>query len=382
MLEDDAADAELTKFALRKGGLSFSVSRVDTKDEYVRQLQDRPPTLILSDYSLPGFNGHDALGIALSQCPGTPFIFVTGTMGEEVAIETLKSGATDYVLKTRLSRLMPAVNRALREAEERAQHRRAEEQLRESHKQLRALSVYLQSVREEERTRIAREVHDELGQALTSCKLDLSWIANKLPKDLKSLQEKTRALTAHIDSTIQTVRRISTELRPGVLDHLGLVAALEWQANEFQTKTGIKCEVHSNVREPQLDQNLSTTLFRIFQETLTNIIRHAGATHVEVFLKQGEGRISLEVKDNGRGISRAEVSNTRSMGLLGMRERAALLGGIFRIGRLSHGGGTRVSVAIPLAHPYQPQETNHEDSLSRRPRRGAPRVEADSGRRI
>ena len=197
-------------------------------------------------------------------------------MGEEVAIETLKSGATDYVLKTRLSRLMPAVNRALREAEERAQHRRAEEQLRESHEQLRALSVYLQSVREEERTRIAREVHDELGQALTSCKLDLSWIANKLPKDLKALQEKTRALTAHIDSTIQTVRRISTELRPGVLDHLGLVAALEWQANEFQTKTGIKCEVRSNVREPQLDQNLSTTLFRIFQETLTNIIRHAG----------------------------------------------------------------------------------------------------------
>ena len=113
-------------------------------------------------------------------------------MGEEVAIETLKSGATDYVLKTRLSRLIPAVNRALREAEERAQHRRAEEQLRESHEQLRALSVYLQSVREEERTRIAREVHDELGQALTSCKLDLSWIASKLPKDQRSAGRKSQ----------------------------------------------------------------------------------------------------------------------------------------------------------------------------------------------
>src|SRR5947207_6160599 len=209
MLEDDAADAELTRFALRKGGLRFSVARVETKEDYLSELAGRPPELILSDYSLPGFNGHDALEIARERCPETPFIFVTGTMGEEVAIETLKSGATDYVLKTRLSRLIPAVNRALREAEAQANHRRSEEQLRESHERLRHLSEYLQSVREEERTRIAREVHDELGQALTSCKLDLAWIANKLPIELKPLQDKARSLTAHIDSTIQTVRRIS-----------------------------------------------------------------------------------------------------------------------------------------------------------------------------
>src|SRR5437762_2497510 len=152
MLEDDEADAELTKFALRKGGLNFSVARVETRDDYVQELKEHLPTLILSDYSLPGFNGQDALEIAQQKCPDIPFIFVTGTMGEEVAIETLKSGATDYVLKTRLSRLMPAVHRALREGQERAQRHRAEEQLRQSHEQLRALSVYLQSVREEERT--------------------------------------------------------------------------------------------------------------------------------------------------------------------------------------------------------------------------------------
>jgi len=381
MLEDDAADAELTKFALRKGGLHFSLARVETKEDYVQQLEGDPPTLILSDYSLPGFNGHDALSIALEKCPETPFIFVTGTMGEEVAIETLKSGATDYVLKTRLSRLMPAVNRALREAADRAAHRRAEEQLRQSHEQLRALSVYLQSVREEERTRIAREVHDELGQALTSCKLDLSWLASKLPKDLKPLVEKTRALTSHIDSTIQTVRLISSELRPGVLDHLGLVAALEWQANEFQNRTGIKCELHSNIQEPLPDQNLSTTFFRIFQETLTNVIRHAGATRVTVDLKEADGRITLAVRDNGRGITRSEISNGKSMGLLGMRERTALLGGIFKIGRVALGKGTRVSVSIPL-HPARSQETNHEDFISGRPHSSTPRVEADSGRRV
>jgi signal transduction histidine kinase len=365
MVEDDAADAELTRFALRKGGLQFSLARVETKNDYLKHIEEHRPSLILSDYSLPGFNGQDALNIALQRCPETPFIFVTGTMGEEVAIETLKSGATDYVLKTRLSRLIPAVNRALREAEQRTQHRRAEEQLRESHEQLRALSVYLQSVREEERTRIAREVHDELGQALTSCKLDLSWIASKLPRDLKPLQEKARALTAHIDSTIQTVRRISTELRPGVLDHLGLVAALEWQANEFQTRTGIQCDVHASLGEQLLPQDLNTTFFRIFQETLTNIIRHAGATQVSVSLEQADGCVVMEVKDNGRGITKADIANTKSMGLLGMRERAALLGGAFRIGRVAQGKGTKVTVEIPLPASTEEIELHHENSLSR-----------------
>lgn len=380
MLEDDSADAELTKFALRKGGLNFSLARVESKEEYIRQLKERPPALILSDYSLPGFNGHKALEIALEECPQTPFIFVTGTMGEEVAIETLKSGATDYVLKTRLSRLMPAVVRALREAEQRSQHRRAEEQLRQSHEQLRALSTYLQSVREEERTRIAREVHDELGQALTSCKLDLSWIAGRLPPELKPLLDKTRALTAHIDSTIQTIRRISSELRPGVLDHLGLVAAIEWQANEFQNRTGIKCDVRARVREPLPDQDLSTTFFRIFQETLTNVIRHAGATQVTVDLKEANGRITLEVKDNGRGIARTDIFNAKSMGLLGMRERAALLGGLFKIGSIPGSRGTRVSVSIPVSRRLAVPESNHEDPVSRRSHRSTPRLEANSRR--
>jgi signal transduction histidine kinase len=379
LLEDDATDAELTRFALRKGGLQFGLVRVDTREDYIRQLEEHPPHLILSDYSLPGFNGHDALTIALEKCPGIPFIFVTGTMGEEVAIETLKSGATDYVLKTRLSRLIPAVSRALQEAQERAAHRRAAEALRESHEQLRALSVYLQTVREEERTRIAREVHDELGQALTSCKLDLSWLAGRLTQEQKPLVDKTRALIRHVESTIQTVRRIASELRPGVLDHLGLVAAMEWQANEFQNRTGIRCDVHADVQETLTDSNLNTTFFRIFQETLTNVIRHAGATQVTVHLKELHHRIILEVEDNGRGIDRMEIANPKSMGLLGMRERAALLGGTFKIGRRLRGQGTRVSVSIPVPASPQPQTTDHENSASGRPCRSQARLETNPG---
>lgn len=380
MLEDDATDAELTRHTLRKGGFHFVLTRVETEDDYIRQLDEDPPDLILSDYSLPGFDGYAALNIAKDKCAATPFIFVTGTMGEEVAIETLKNGATDYVLKTRLGRLVPAVHRALREAEERAERRRAEERLRASHEQLRALSVYLQHVREEERTRIAREVHDELGQALTSCKLDLSWLANRLPKELKPLVDKTRSLSAHIDSTIQTVRRISSELRPGILDHLGLVAALEWQANEFQVRTGIRCDVHADFKEPMLDHELSTTFFRIFQETLTNVIRHAGATRVSVHLKEADECVILEVTDNGRGISNAEISNPRSMGLLGMRERAALLGGQFKIGRGRGGKGTRVTVSLPLKQSGAEAQSYHEDPFSRRSRGSTPWVEANSRR--
>ena len=377
MLEDNPTDSELAGHTLRRGGVKFTSTRVETEHDFIHELDKNPPDLILSDYALPGFDGYAALDIAKRKAPHIPFIFVTGTMGEEVAIETLKSGATDYVLKHRLARLVPSVHRALREAGERNERRRAQEQLRESHEQLRALSVYLQHVREEERTRIAREVHDELGQALTSCKLDLSLLANKLPGNLSPLREKAKALSAHIDATIQTVRRIATELRPGILDHLGLIAALEWQANEFQTRTGIKCDVRTDLHEPVLTPDLATTFFRIFQETLTNIIRHAGATQVMVHLKEAAGRIILEVKDNGRGISPEEISNTRSMGLLGMKERAALLGGTFKIGPGPGGKGTLATVSIPLRRL---NSEKHENSTDRRPRRRAPRLETNSRR--
>lgn len=379
MLEDNPTDSELAVHTLRHGGVKFTATRVETEADFVRELESNPPDLILSDYALPGFDGYAALDIAKKKAPNIPFIFVTGTMGEEVAIETLKNGATDYVLKHRLARLVPSVHRALREAGERAERRRAQEQLRESHEQLRALSVYLQHVREEERTRIAREVHDELGQALTSCKLDLSIMANKLPHHLAHLKEKARSLSAHIDATIHTVRRIATELRPGILDHLGLIAALEWQANEFQTRTGIKCDVLTDLHEPLLTPELATTFFRIFQETLTNIIRHAGATHVMVHLKEADGRIILDVKDNGRGISPAEISNTRSMGLLGMKERAALLGGTFKIGPAPNGKGTLASVSIPLRRLGSQK---HENPAYRRSRRRPTRLETNPRRGV
>ena len=283
------------------------------------------------------------------------------------------------MLKNSLTQLVPAVHRALREADSRTERRRAEERLRESHEQLRALSVYLQYVREEERTRIAREVHDELGQSLTALKLDLAWVSGRLPRSQRPLLDKLATMSDHVDATIQSIRRIATELRPGILDDLGLVAALEWQANEFQSRTGITCHVSSTLQDTLLDADLNTAFFRIFQETLTNIMRHANATRVDVNSTKEGGVLILTVRDNGRGILPGEIKDRRSIGLLGMEERAALLGGEFVITG-EPGRGTIVTVTIPLVHRRQGPPSFHENLDRRRPRRSEAGFEANSGR--
>lgn len=233
-----------------------------------------------------------------------------------------------------------------------SERKRAEDQLKTSREQLRALSAHLQSVREEERTRIAREIHDELGQELTGLKIDLSWLAKRLSEQncdstLSALLDKIKAMSESIDTTIQSVRRISTELRPGVLDAGGLTAAIEWQAQEFQNRTGITCEYILRSGNIILNQDRSTAMFRIFQEILTNVARHAKATEVNVSMKESADNLILEVRDNGRGITESEVSGNKSLGLLGMRERALLLGGEINISGMG-GSGTVVTVRIPL----------------------------------
>ncbi len=226
--------------------------------------------------------------------------------------------------------------------------RESELALKNSRAQLRAFAANLQAAREEERTTVAREIHDELGQTLTGLKMDLSWLRKKLPKDQEVLLEKADAMLGLMNDTIDTVRRISTELRPGVLDELGLSAAVEWQAREFEKRTGIRCGLDSSVNDGGLDKTRSTALFRIFQEALTNIARHANATRVGVRLDQNNGHLKLQVRDNGGGIRKSKLSDPQSLGILGMRERAMLVGGELAITR-ARGKGTTVTVKIPIA---------------------------------
>ena len=210
---------------------------------------------------------------------------------------------------------------------------------------MRALTAHLERIREEERTRIAREIHDELGQALTGLKMDLSWFAGRLPNQ-PALHDKSAAMLKLIDSTVNSVRRLSTELRPAILDNLGLIPAIEWLAQEFEKRTGVTCEFLATDDDLTVDEERTTALFRICQEALTNVARYAQATEVHIVIETDDKHISVRISDNGRGITEADARGTKSFGLLGMRERARLLGGTFEITG-TPGQGTTLTVRIP-----------------------------------
>jgi signal transduction histidine kinase len=228
------------------------------------------------------------------------------------------------------------------------ERRLAEKELRKSSKELHDLSRHLQSLKEEERTSIAREIHDELGQILTVLQIELSDLSIELPKDKTSLREKTESMSELINESIQSVQRISSNLRPPILDDLGIVSAIEWLAEDFQTRTEIKCAVTFNNEDIILDKDRSTAVFRIFQELLTNIARHANADTVKASLKKEKDRVMLVIKDNGRGINKEEISSPKSFGIIGMRERSHFVGGEVKISGVN-GKGTTVTVTIPIS---------------------------------
>lgn len=227
------------------------------------------------------------------------------------------------------------------------EQKKAQEELERSRQELRNLSVHLQSVREEESARVARKIHDELGQSLTALQMDLSWLDNRLPADNQDIREKTRSMSKLVDETIDSVHKLTLELRPSMLDDLGLPAAIEWQAGDFQKRSGIRCQVNIRCDNDLVDKDLATAVFRIFQETLTNIVRHAKATNCRVSLTKNEKELCLEVADNGIGITQWQVDDSRSFGMIGMRERAHLWGGTVHV-RNAKPSGTVVRVMIPL----------------------------------
>ena len=228
--------------------------------------------------------------------------------------------------------------------------RRTSDQIRESREELRALSTHLQTIIERERTRIAREIHDELGQELTSLKFDVAWLKERAAAaNSRAEIEKLTNVLRSIDGAISSVRRIATELRPAVLDTLGLTAAIEWQAKDFQSRTGIVCRLDSMDEDLPVSNNAATAVFRIFQESLTNVARHADATEIEIALQRVDGHVRLVIHDNGKGVNGASMRGSHSLGILGMQERVRLLDGDIGISGKA-GEGTTVQVSIPIDH--------------------------------
>src|SRR5229473_4061353 len=226
--------------------------------------------------------------------------------------------------------------------------KQAEENLKNSRNQLRALAAYLLSAREDERAVIARELHDEFGQALTSLYLGLSWISRKLAPGQRPLQEKIRSLSAITTSLIRSVKNIANELRPGVLDELGLVKTLKSESREFEGHTGIQCRFKTNTAKAKFDRSAAVAIFRIVQAALTNVARHAHASRALIALTKRKNGLILTVMDNGKGITRKLIYSHDSLGITGMRERALALGGTFTLGG-SGRKGTILTVQIPLS---------------------------------
>lgn len=482
LVEDSEEDAQVILATLASGGFSVVSRRVESAEQLRGALQSDDWNVVLSDFNLPGFGAIEALDILRAMQAQVPVIVVTGAIGEESAAAVIKAGATDLVTKQGLHRLIPVVERNLRELDSLRRYEAALAALNESEArfraiaanlpgvvfqallyedgtadlayvsegshlvlgvtadvlmshpelildmilpedrksflatriqaatqlaprnwegririgingqeikwvnlrasvrklssgvvisdgiisnitesklaqhaiegqqhQLRQLASHVERVKEEERGHIAREIHDDLGGTLTAAKIDLSWIRGRLGPDQSALAEKADSMDALLDSAIEATGRISRSLRPLVLDY-GVAAAIEWQVKEFRKRMGITCDFVCSREDIMLDRELSTALFRIFQETLTNIAKHAGASHVDISLEDDGNEVLLTVTDDGRGIGKDDMHKSGSYGIRGMRERAVFLGGTIDISG-APGAGTQVRVRLPANRP-------------------------------
>jgi PAS domain S-box-containing protein len=217
----------------------------------------------------------------------------------------------------------------------------------ETSEQLRQLSARLQDIREEERMHMAHEIHDELGQRLTVLKMDISWLSRKMKIDDETAKEKLKNTLVLLDGTIKIVRKIATDLRPGILDDLGLIPALEWQSKEFEERSGIKVNFKSNISEIALATPIATGLFRIFQESLTNVGRHSRATKVESELVLQDDNLTMSIYDDGKGFDTSVLGSTKTLGIMGMKERTMMIDGEYTI-TSAPGKGTKVIVKVPM----------------------------------
>lgn len=338
-------------------GAGYRVRAAQDGRMALRSARARAPELILLDVRMPGMDGYELCRL-LKQDPQTrdiPVIFLSALHETGDMVKGFSLGAVDYVAKPfqpeevlarvrthiELFRLQTRLEERVDERTE--QLRRSECALRHSQERLRELTRFLQDVREGERTSIARELHDELGQALTALRIDLAWLRKKCGEAGGLCNERIGAAHALVERTIESLRRISEGLRPGMLDVLGLNAALEHLARQFEERWAIACAFQADRDEYDLDANQSIAVFRFVQEALTNVSRHARATRVEIRLEQAEGRLHLLVQDDGSGFDHR--APRRGFGLLGMSERVSMLGGDMNVDGSS---GTRISATLPL----------------------------------
>jgi two-component system sensor histidine kinase UhpB len=346
MLEDCELDAELIQRELKKAGMDFTIKVVNNKLAYENCIHSFDPEVIISDHSLPNFSSSEAYDKYLEVGLNIPFILVTGTVSEEFAVSSLKRGIDDYVLKSNLIRLPSSIEHALKARKVEAEKQRSQDELRRSELQIRNFATHLDNILEQERAKISREIHDELGQQLIGIKYLIDFCKND-SDSTDGLKEKLAHILGDIDHAIHTTKEIASGLRPAILDSFGLIPAIEWMSKEFEAKTNIKCKFENSIEDLKVEDKISTTLFRICQETLNNIAKHSGASEAYIEMERTKNNLILEISDNGKGIDEKNLKNSLSMGIIGMHERAKIIGAKLNI-RSGAKLGTSVTLSVSL----------------------------------
>lgn len=395
LVNDDSASL-LALASLLNDRDGYEVITARSGEEALRQVLKYDFAVILLDVSMPSMDGFETAEAIHShpRSASVPIIFVTAHYGDEIhRLKAYQRGAVDYlftpiipqILQTKVGvfvelakknlqlqhqkRELEQLNLDLQEQRRRDlehinERRQAEAALRQSQEELRQLASYQERIKEDERKRIAREIHDELGQNLLALRIDIAMLHARTGSTHPRLSKKVHAVLEHIDSTMKAMRSIINNLRPTVLD-LGLNAAIEWQVKEFQRRTGIACELAMPETELELDDNRATALFRILQESLNNVFRHARATKVRIELYCTDERLFMKVADNGVGIFPGCRRKANSFGLVGIKERISTLGGDLHIETLQD-EGTTITVSIPLHTDPATADATPQTSLARR----------------
>ncbi len=344
-LEDNDEDHALVAIHLRRGGINADIVRVENEAALIEALE-QDWDLILSDYNLPGYSGLAALDKVRSMGKLVPFILVSGEIGEDIAVQAMRNGANDYLLKSNLARLAPAALLAIEANRTRIAKQRADHALSRSRQQLRELAQHLQTSIEQERAAIAREIHDDVGGALTAVKFDLAWIARHAGSP--EIAERVQQALESVGHAHEASQRIMHNLRPAILEQ-GLVAALQWMSDRFAKRTGLQVSFRTSHEQLQLAPGVPLVAYRFAQEALTNVSKHAQASKVSVDLTQAGGVLSIEVTDNGRGLNAEDLAKARSFGIRGLHERAETVGGWVDIS--SNPDGTTLILSVPLSGP-------------------------------
>jgi len=343
-LEDSELDHQLMLAHLRRGGLLVDVVRIDSEAEFLQAIEpEQDWDVVISDYNLPGFSGLVALDLLKASAQMIPFILVSGEIGEDTAVEAMRNGASDYLLKNNLTRLAPALLHAVETHELVLARQRADRELGESKQRVHELAQHLQTSVEAERAAIAREIHDDVGGSLTALKFDLAWIARH--SDSPEVLARVNSALETVSHAIEASQRVMHNLRPAILEQ-GLIAALQWMTSRFEKRTGITCEFRSRHENLSLPAGVPLVAYRAAQEALTNVSKHAHASQVHIDLSMAGGVLSLEISDNGRGLNPEDLAKVRSFGIRGLHERAGTVGGWVDLS--SGPGGTTMILSVPL----------------------------------